>query len=168
MKLHSLVRCGICAALMAVCGWLALPFGDIAVTMQSFGVFLTLVLLGGRKGTAAFVTYLALGLLGLPVFSGFRGGLGVLLGPTGGYLWGFLLACLLFWLLERRIPAGLLLILGQLVCYLCGTAWYWWIYAPGGLWGAVLLCVLPYLIPDAVKIFLALHLGKRIKNILPS
>lgn len=168
MKVRNLVRCGICASLMVVCGWLALPLGEISVTMQSFGVFLTLYLLGGSQGTAAFVTYLTLGVLGLPVFSGFRGGIGVLLGPTGGYLWGFLLVCLLFWLLEKRISKVLLLILGQLVCYLCGTAWYGLVYAPGGLWGAVLLCILPYLLPDAIKIFLAVDLGKRIKNMRPS
>ena len=166
MKLRDLVRCGICASLMAVCGWLCLPLGDMAVTMQSFSVFLTLSLLGGSRGTVAFLVYLTLGAVGLPVFSGFRGGIGVLLGPTGGYLWGFLLACLLFWVLQRRLPALLLMILGQLVCYVCGTVWYLLNYAPGGLWAAVVLCILPYLLPDAVKILLALYVGKRLKNIV--
>lgn len=164
MKLRDLVRCGICGALMAVCAWICLPLGEVAVTMQSFGVFLTLCLLGGSKGTAAFSAYLILGAVGLPVFSGFRGGFGVLLGPTGGYLWGFLLACLLFWLLERRLPKTMLLILGQLFCYLCGTAWYLFAYAPGGFWPAVLVCVVPYLLPDALKLSLALGIAGRIKN----
>lgn len=164
MKLRDLVRCGICGALMAVCAWICLPLGEVAVTMQSFGVFLTLCLLGGSKGTAAFSAYLILGAVGLPVFSGFRGGFGVLLGPTGGYLWGFLLACLLFWLLERRLPKTMLLILGQLLCYLCGTAWYLFAYAPGGFWPAVLVCVVPYLLPDALKLSLALGIAGRIKN----
>jgi biotin transport system substrate-specific component len=149
---------------MAVCAWICLPLGEVAVTMQSFGVFLTLCLLGGSKGTAAFSAYLILGAVGLPVFSGFRGGFGVLLGPTGGYLWGFLLACLLFWLLERRLPKTMLLILGQLLCYLCGTAWYLFVYAPGGFWPAVLVCVVPYLLPDALKLSLALGIAGRIKN----
>ncbi len=164
MKLRDLVRCGICGALMAVCAWICLPLGEVAVTMQSFGVFLTLCLLGGSKGTAAFSAYLILGAVGLPVFSGFRGGFGALLGPTGGYLWGFLLACLLFWLLERRLPKTMLLILGQLLCYLCGTAWYLFAYAPGGFWPAVLVCVVPYLLPDTLKLSLALGIAGRIKN----
>ena len=158
MKLRKLVRCGICAALMAVCGWLSVPIGDGAVTMQSFAVFLTLCLLGGSGGTAAVCAYLVLGAVGLPVFSGFRGGFGVLLGPTGGYLWGFLLACLLFWLLEKRLPKLALLILGQIVCYLCGAVWYMMAYAHGSAW-----LFLPYLIPDAIKLSLAWSISKRIK-----
>lgn len=163
MKLQDLVRCGICAALMAVCAWLSVPLGDGAVTMQSFGVFLTLCLLGGSRGTAAFLAYVLLGAVGLPVFSGFRGGLGVLLGPTGGYLWGFLLACLLFWGLEKRLSRLPVLILGQLACYLCGTVWYWWTCAPGGFWPAVLYCVVPYLLPDGIKLALSISISKRIK-----
>ena len=161
MKLRDLVRCGSCAALMAVCGWLSVPFGDGAVTMQSFAVFLTLCLLGGSRGTAAYTAYLLLGAVGLPMFSSFQGGFGVLLGPTGGYLWGFLLACLLFWLLEKKLPKLALLILGQLACYLCGAVWYLTAYAPGGVW---LMVLLPYLIPDAIKLSLAWSVSKRMKG----
>lgn len=166
MKLRDLVRCGICAALMAVCAWLSIPAGEIALTLQSFGVFLTLCLLGGGKGTAAFLAYLLLGAVGLPVFSGFQGGIGVLLGPTGGYLWGFLLACLFFWALEGWLPNWLLLILGQLLCYLCGTAWFYFAYTGGGLWAVVLKCVVPYLLPDALKLVLACTVGARLKNVV--
>jgi biotin transport system substrate-specific component len=101
MKLQNMVRCGCCAALIAVCAWLSVPVGQIAVTMQTFGVFLTLLLMGGKKGTLACGVYLLLGAVGLPVFSGFQGGPGVLLGPTGGYLLGFLLLALCYWLLQK-------------------------------------------------------------------
>lgn len=166
MKLRWMVRCGCCAGVMAICAWLAIPVGEICVTLQTFGVFLTLLLLGGRKGTAVVSVYLLLGAVGLPVFTGFQGGYGVLLGPTGGYLWGFLLCCLCFWLLEEHLPGWLLLILGQLVCYCCGTAWFYFAYAQGGLWAVLLKCVVPYLIPDACKLLLARYLAVRLKKIV--
>jgi biotin transport system substrate-specific component len=77
------------AALITVCSWISLPVADIAFTMQTFGVFLALGLLGGKWGSVAIAIYLLLGAVGMPVFSGFRGGVGMLAGVTGGYLWGF-------------------------------------------------------------------------------
>lgn len=162
MKLQNMVRCGCCAALMAICAWLAVPVGDIAVTMQTFGVFLTLLLLGGGKGTAACGVYLLLGAVGLPVFSGFQGGIGTLLGPTGGYLWGFLILSLCYWAMRKPLGEIAALVLGLLLCYVCGTFWFYLVYH--GNFGAVLLkCVVPYLIPDALKLFLALTVSKRIR-----
>lgn len=162
MKLRNMVHCGCCAAMMAICAWLAVPVGEIAVTMQTFGVFLTLLLLGGGKGTAACAVYLLLGALGLPVFSGFQGGIGVLLGPTGGYLWGFLALCLCDWALRKPLGDVVAMILGLVLCYVCGTLWFYFAYH--GNFGVVLLkCVVPYLIPDAIKLFLALTIRKRIK-----
>ena len=116
-----MVRCGLCAAFMVICAWLAVPIGDTAITMQTFGVFFALALLGGGKGTAVCGVYLLLGAVGLPVFSGFQGGFGALLGPTGGYLWGFLATGLTFWLLEKRLPVWINMIIGLAICYLCGS-----------------------------------------------
>lgn len=164
MGLRNTVRCGCCSALMAMCAWLAVPMGDIRLTMQTFGVFLSFLLLGGSKGTAACGAYLLLGAVGIPVFSGFQGGIGVLLGPTGGYLWGFLLSGILFRLLERRLPSWTVLILCQLVCYLAGTLWFYYGYTHSGFGWVLLKCVVPYLIPDAFKLMLAWMLGSRLKN----
>ena len=80
MKVRNMALCALFAALLAVCAWLAIPVGDTAFTMQTFGVLLTLGLLGGRWGSVSILLYLLLGLVGLPVFSGFQGGFGVLLG----------------------------------------------------------------------------------------
>lgn len=155
-----MVLCSMMAALMAVCAWLSVPIPPISVTMQTFGVFLSLGVLGGKRGTASILLYLLLGLVGLPVFSGFRGGASVMLGATGGFLWGFLAAALVYWLLERlgKLPA---MIAGMLVCYGCGS-WWFTLWAGTDLRGAVLVCVVPYLIPDAVKIGLAYSMSKRI------
>lgn len=162
MKLRNMVRCGCCAALITVCAWLAVPFGEIAVTMQTFGVFLTLLLLGGGQGTVACGVYLLLGTLGLPVFAGFQGGFGVLLGPTGGYLWGFLVLALCYWVMKKSLSDPLALVFGLILCYVCGTFWFFWVYG-GSLWAVVLKCVIPYLLPDALKLLLAWTVSRRIR-----
>lgn len=162
MKHQNIVRCGCCAALIAVCAWLAVPVGEIAVTMQTFGIYLTLLLLGGGKGTVACVVYLLLGAVGLPVFSGFQGGFGILLGPTGGYLWGFPVLALCYWALHKPLGNAVSMILGSVACYVCGTLWFSFLYG-GSFWVILLKCVVPYLIPDAVKLIFALYLHKRIR-----
>lgn len=149
------------AALITVCAWMAVPIPPVGFTLQTLGVLLALGILGGKRGTWAIGLYLLLGLVGLPVFSGFRGGAAAVLGPTGGFLWGFLAMALCYWLLEGlgKLPA---MAAGQLVCYGCGCFWYT-VYAPGtSLWAAAAVCVVPYLIPDAVKIGLAYILSTRI------
>ena len=156
--------CAIFAALLVVCGWLCIPVGDISVTMQTFGVALALLLLGGKWGTVSIGIYLLLGAVGLPVFSGFRGGIGALAGVTGGFLWGFLISGLVFWSLERfgKLPA---LCAGILACYICGCLWFY-LYSGGGLVLVLLRCVVPFLIPDAVKLWLAFSLSKRLNKVI--
>lgn len=156
-----MVLASMMAALMAVCSWLSIPIPPISFTMQTFGVFLTLGILGGKWGTAAVLLYLLLGIVGLPVFAGFRGGGAALLDATGGFLWGFLAAAVVYWLLERlgKLPA---MTLGMLTCYACGC-WWFHVYAGGvGIAAAVMTCVVPYLIPDAIKLWLAYAMSKRI------
>lgn len=157
-----MTRGALFAALIAICAWLSIPVADIGFTMQTFGIFLTLGVLGGKWGSVSILLYLLLGAVGLPVFSGFRGGIGVLLGVTGGYLWGFLFSGLTYWALERfgRLPA---MIAGMAVCYLCGSLWFS-VYSGGGMGLILLRCVVPYLIPDAVKIALAASLSRRLRR----
>ena len=151
------------AALTAVCAWIAIPIPPISVTMQTFAIFLTLGILGGKWGTVSVLLYLLLGVVGLPVFTGFRGGAAALLDATGGFLWGFLAAALAYWVLEKigKLPA---MVVAMLVCYACGCAWFT-VYAGGvGFGAAVTVCVVPYLIPDAIKIGLAYSMSKRISR----
>ena len=99
MKARNMALCGLFTAILTVCAWISIPVGDMVITLQTFGIFLTLGLLGGKYGTVTMLVYLLLGAVGAPVFSGFRGGLGALLGTTGGYLFGFMLTCLCYRLL---------------------------------------------------------------------
>ena len=162
-NVRKMVLASLFASLTAVCAWISLPIPPISFTLQTFAVFLTLWVLGGKWGTVSILLYLLLGAVGLPVFAGFRGGLSALLDATGGFLWGFLAAAVVYWLLETlgTIPA---MVLSLLVCYTCGC-WWFSVYAGGiGIWGAVITCVLPYLIPDAAKIALAYTMGKRLRR----
>ena len=96
VSVRSLTHIAACAALTAVCAWIAIPTQP-PFTLQTLGVFLSVGLLGGRRGAAAVGLYLLVGAAGLPVFAGFTGGAGVLLGATGGYLAGFLASAVVMW-----------------------------------------------------------------------
>ena len=171
MKAKNMALCGLFTAVLAVCAWISVPFGDSVITLQTFGIFLALGLLGGKLGSLTILVYLLLGAVGAPVFSAFRGGLGALLGTTGGYIFGFMLTGLFYWLITslRDSPAVRLfaMIFGLLLCYGCGSYWYLsrYLTADTGTLGLVLLkCVVPYLIPDAVKLSLAWLLTGRLKR----
>ena len=164
-----MVLASLFASLMALCSWLSIPIPPVAFTLQTFGVLLSLGVLGGKWGSVSVLLYLLLGLVGLPVFSGFRGGIGMLLGPTGGFLVGFLAMALVYWLATALFGEKcrlLALIFGQLLCYFLGTLWVMDAYVKQGgsaSFGAVmLLTVAPYLLPDAAKLTLAWLLAKRL------
>lgn len=163
MAVRNMTRCGLFAAMLAVCAWLSLPLGGVVISLQSFGVMLALATLGGKRGSIAVAVYLALGAVGGPVFTGFRGGVSAFLDPTGGYLWGFMAGALVYWLLEKRLPVWGNLTLALAVCYGCGTVYYALAYG-GSFWAVAMVCVVPYLLPDAVKLGLALLLSRRLKK----
>ena len=168
VKIRNMVLCGLFAALITLCAWLSIPLGDVAITLQTFAVFLCLRVLGGKLGTLTVLVYLLLGAVGIPVFSGFRGGFGALLGPTGGYLTGFLACGLIYWLLTSLFPTRqtLALLAGLLVCYVFGSLWYYRFYLTAGGSGTITVILIQtlllYLPPDIVKLFLARRLSKRI------
>ncbi len=174
-RVRDMTEIALFAILIAVCAWISIPM-VIPFTLQSLGVFLAIHVLGGKKGTAAVGLYLLLGLIGIPVFSGFRGGIGVLLGYTGGYLIGFLFTALVMWGMEHlfgrksRIQV-ISMGIGLLIHYTFGTMWYIIVYAAqtkeAGLTAILGWCVFPFVIPDLVKLWLALILGKRLRKVLP-
>ena len=165
------------AGIIAVCSWISIAFLDIVpFTLQTFAVFLALSLLGGRRAFGALVVYVLRGAVGVPVFSGFNSGVAILLGPTGGYITGFLLMALLFWgattLFGHRLPVEIgAMAAGLLVCYAAGTAQFLLVMQSGGnpytLGAALSMCVLPFLPIDAVKMAAAILLGRRLRRLLP-
>lgn len=175
-KTSDIVFIALFAVLMAVCSWIAIPT-VIPITMQTFAVFLTLNFLGGKKGTVSVCIYLLLGLIGLPVYAHFTSGIGMLMGTTGGYMIGWIFSGLVMWLLEKLLGRKLWaqavsMLVGLVVCYIAGTAWFMVVYAqntgPVGLWTALLWCVIPFIIPDLAKLGLALWLSQRLEKITRS
>ena len=172
MNTRDMVYIALFACLMAICAWISIP-GQIPFTLQTMGVFLAVGLLGGKRGTLAVLVYILMGAVGLPVFSGMSGGIGKLLGMTGGYIVGFLFSALIMWAMETLLGKklwvlGLSMVAGLIACYAFGTGWFMAVYlnSKGAITlGAVLgMCVLPYIIPDLIKIALALVLTKILRK----
>ena len=174
MRTLDLAYTALFAVLIAVCAWVSIPVPKplVPFTMQTFGVFAAMMCLGGRRGLCSVAVYLLLGAVGLPVFSGFRGGLGVLLDTTGGYLLGFVALALVYWFLTARFGDALPVQVaacaaGLAVCYTFGTAWFVFLYASEiRVWDALCWCVFPFLIPDAVKLSLAVLLSRRVSGMM--
>ena len=175
LQVRDLAYIGLFAALMAVCAWISIPVPPplIPFTLQTMGVFLAVGLLGGKRGTLAVTAYVLLGAVGAPVFANFSGGIGILLGQTGGYILGFIGSALVIWAMERFLGGklwglGLNMLLGLLVCYAFGTAWFMVVYPMGGesvgLWTALTWCVFPYVPFDLIKIALALTLTSQLRR----
>ena len=168
---------GAAVALITVCSWISIPT-TIPFTLQTFAVMLTVLLLGGMRGTIAITVYILLGAVGAPVFSGFSGGIGKLMGPTGGYIIGFLGTALVMWGFEKILGKKLwvyiaAIVLGLIVCYTFGTMWFIKLYtaddgSKATLAMALSWCVIPYLIPEVIKIVLALTIGtnKAIRSVI--
>lgn len=168
----ELVFTALMAVIIAVCSWISIPT-TVPFTLQTFGVFMAVGLLGGKKGTISVLVYILLGAVGVPVFAGFSGGIGVLFGTTGGYIVGFLLSGLVYWAMTaafgEKLPIMIIaMVLGLLICYAFGTAWFMIVYAkntaPIGLMTALGWCVFPFIIPDCIKIALAVVLTKQLKK----
>lgn len=170
-KIKDLVLQAMFTAIIAVCSFVSLPIGSVPFTLQSLGAFCTAGFLGTKRGTISVACYLALGAMGLPIFSGFHGGVGVLLGATGGFLFGFLpVTAIVGFIAERfertfRVLFGAN-ILGTAVLHIFGVLWYWAVYnggsGAGGLLSAFLAASAPFLLTDLLKAFLAALLTARL------
>ena len=165
-----LAQQGLFVAGLAVCAWVAIPFGGISFTLQTFALYLALFTLGGKRGSIVFGVYLLMGIIGLPVFSAFQGGFGVLLGPAGGYLWGMAIAGPIYWLFTRiggKKATLAAVVCAMVLCYLLGTLWFLYAYGGQSPWWVILLkCTVPYLLPDAVKIALAYAVSRRLRQVI--
>ena len=157
-----------CVALMTVCSWIRVP-GPVPVTMQTLAVFLTVSLLGTRRGAIAIGSWIAIGLLGAPVFAGFAGGIPYMLGPTGGYIVGFIFTALITGSIIDRFGSTVPVLFGAMtaglaVCYAFGTAWFMAVAGTAdgaaGLQYVLSMCVAPFIVPDIIKIAMAISLFK--------
>lgn len=167
---YRIVYTGIFAVLLMICSWLSIPF-LIPITLQTFGVFLTILCLGGKQGTWTILIYLLLGAVGIPAFSGFGAGFGYLLGNTGGYILGFVFIGLSAWLFETLFKKNLLIqissiVLGLMICYAFGTFWFVFVSGSSSIIAALSICVFPFIIPDLLKLAMACLICKRLRPVL--
>lgn len=169
-SLQSLVLAALFAALTAVGAFIAIPIGPVPIVLQNFFVMLMGLMLGPKWGLAGMGAYLLAGLLGLPVFAGGTAGIARFLGPTGGYLVGYLPSVALIGGLsrlggQRRVVDALALIAGTLVLYLCGVSWLK--LATGMAWSKTLAVgMLPFLPGDIAKIIAAVLMIQPLRGLL--
>ena len=174
LKTQDLAYISLAVALITVCSWISIQTA-IPFTMQTFAVFTVVGLLGTYRGMLAVVIYILLGAVGVPVFSGFSGGIGVLFRTTGGYIVGFIFMTLITGTVIKYFGKKIWImafgmLLGLFVLYAFGTAWFMVLYAREngavGLAAALSWCVVPYIIPDCLKIALAILVTKRVGKVL--
>lgn len=182
-RTRSVAYVGMTVALLTVSSWIALPLGPVPFTLQTFVLAFALLVLRPTECLAALGAYLALGAVGVPVFSGMRGGIGMLAGPTGGFLWGFVVGAMLALVLNEKKGSGAFFSLpgkrsgiahDYAVClvfliasYLCG--WVQLIAVTGmGPVPALLTAIVPFIIPDLAKLAIAVAVARSVKQALPS
>ncbi|MBW2178178.1 MAG: biotin transporter BioY [Deltaproteobacteria bacterium] len=158
------------AALTAVGAYISLPIGPVPVVLQNLFVYMTGLLLGRKWGAIAISTYLLAGICGLPVFAGGKGGIGHVIGPTGGYLIGFLPAIIIIGTISEKGKGKVLfdltgLLLGTAVIYGLGVPWLKLVTGMS-LSKTLALGMYPFLLGDALKIAVAIPLAKKIRPIV--
>jgi biotin transport system substrate-specific component len=147
------------SAFVALTAQVEIPLWPVPLTLQTLGVLFTGAVLGSRRGALALLLYLTEGALGLPVFAGGASGVGYMLGPTGGYLVGFVVAAgVVGWLAQRGwdrrlVWAAVAMVIGNVIIYVCGVAWL--AVFLGDLWGALVKGMLLFVVGDLIKIAVA-------------
>lgn len=172
----KLVICAMFTALTAICSWIQieLPFTPVPVNLATLAVMLAGCILGPVYGTVSQIVYVLLGAIGAPVFSGGAGGFGIIAGPTGGYIVGYMLCAATCGMIMQSgsssakpniIKLIAAMVLGTLLCYTAGTLWFMYI-TDNGLVPSLLMCVVPYLPGDALKMAAAAVLVRRLPRSL--
>lgn len=164
----TLALCAVFAALTAICSQIQIPLAVIPINLALFSVHLCALLMRKQYAALSMLVYLLMGLIGLPVFVGFQGGAGVLLGRTGGYIIGYVASAFLTALLVEKWgrawwKEALSIIAGVAACYAFGTAWYMALTG-SPMWMALTYCVFPFMPGDAVKLALAVLLAGRLEK----
>ncbi|MDD6987376.1 MAG: biotin transporter BioY [Butyricicoccus porcorum] len=167
-NVREMALIAVMAAVTCVLGPLSVPIGVVPISFTNLAVYLAIYVLGCKRGTISYIVYLLIGLVGVPVFSSFTGGVGKLFGPTGGYLIGFILMALICgWFIDKfdckLVPSFVGMVLGTIVCYVFGTVWL--AYQAGmSFYAALAAGVLPFIIGDLVKMVIAAVIGPQVRR----
>ena len=168
MSVKTIAVIGVLTAVTCILAPLSIPIGDVPISLTNLVIYFGLYILGTRRETVSYIVYLLIGLVGVPVFSGFTAGVGKLAGPTGGYLVGFILMALIVGFFVDHFPGKVALhivgmVLGLAICYIFGTVWL------AGQLNMTFVAglgvgVIPYLPGDAVKIIFTALIGPKLRR----
>ncbi len=167
----NLCFCAMFAALTAVFSQIQIPLAQVPINLATLSVMLAGGLLGWKYGAVSQLVYVLLGTIGAPVFAGFSGGFGIVMGKTGGYIVGYVFCALIIGLMTDKVKVAKKVILpvsmvvGTIALYAFGTGWFM-IVTGSTLWQSLIWCVFPFLIGDAAKIVIATVLSLSLKPIL--
>jgi len=163
-KTKYLILTGLFAALTAIGAYIHIPFPTVPITLQIFFALMAGGLLGKKYGFLSQVIYVLIGAIGLPVFAGGTGGIGILFGPTGGYIFGFLAAGYIAGIGKQKfLNKSLYMILGLVAIYVLGVSGLM-IFAGLEFLPAITTGVTPFIIGDLIKVFLAAYLSVKLSN----
>lgn len=171
MKVNRIVSIALMTAIICVLSPFAImiPVSPVPISLSTFAIYITVIILGWKDGTISVLLYVLLGFAGAPVFTGFSGGVGKVLGPTGGYIIGYVFLALIEGAFVDRARRAAIILLGMLfgtiVLYIFGTMW---LMRQAGitLVAAFSAGVLPFIAGDIVKMIVALFVGIKIRNAL--
>jgi len=171
-NIYFITSCAIVTALMCIFGPMSVPIGVIPISLTNLVIYFAIYILGWKGSTASYIVYILLGLVGLPVFSGFQGGPAKIVGPTGGYLLGFIFITLIAGFTfdktkgKVRIPATILaMIVSTAITYFFGTAWFM-AQTQNDLATSLGLCVFPFIPFDLAKMVIATLIGMPVRSAL--
>lgn len=171
MKLstHELVLTALVSAVFCILGPLSIPIGPVPISLTGLALYMSLYIIGGKMSTIAYMIYLIIGIIGLPVFSGYAGGLGKIMGPTGGYLAGFIFTALLSGAVIDRFHNNKIISImgmyaGLIVLYAFGTIWFAFLNEGNSVYEILKICVIPFIPADSIKIIISAFLGPMLKK----
>ena len=166
-RTYSMAVTALMTAVTCIVAPLSIPIGLVPISLTNLAIYLTLYLLDWKKGTLSYLLYLLIGLVGLPVFSGFTGGVAKLAGPTGGYIIGFIPMAVIAGLVVDHTQNRWLhlagMIVGTLVCYAFGTVWFC-VQSGTGFAAALSICVFPFIPGDLVKMLIVIAIAPQIRR----
>ena len=157
-------------AIICVCSIISIPIGEVPITLQTLAICVAAAMLGLKRGVLSVVIYVLLGAVGIPVFAGMSGGIGVIMGPTGGYIIGFILTAAAVGFAadkfdRKLLPLIISMVAGVLLCYAVGTPWFMFV-TKMDLLTSLGYCVFPFLLPDAFKIAIAAVISNRLNKLI--
>ncbi len=171
-KIYSIVTCAVVTALFCIFAPMSVPIGPVPISLTNLVLYFSIFILGTKGTLTSYVVYMLLGLVGLPVFSGFQGGPAKLVGPTGGYLVGFILTIIIAGIFfekssqKYKLPMTFLgMVLGTIAVYFFGTVWFV-LQMKCEVGYALSVCVFPFVLVDVAKMIIAIAVGVPVRKAL--